>query len=478
MIGPLSHFFDLNYPLVQFLHGLVYFVLGLAIAMQARYRSRLVLAHSLSWLAMFGVLLAIYEWGQLFIPLQAEYMNHAAIGLLQIFGVLVLGAGFMALLQFGVSMLMRWRRAVRWLTAGLFLGWLTLILLLGGQQQIGVGLWELYGTLAARYLLGIPAALLTAYGLRVQAERQVRALGLASVYNRLRMTGVAFLFVALFGGLVGPYARFWPASVINQSLLVSLTGVPVEIFRSLAAVVILWGILGVLPLFEFEVDRELEALAVAQNVLAERERIGRELHDGAIQQVYTAGLLVESLRPKVADLPPVAERVERAVQTINEAITGLRAYMTDLREPMTTVSLLEGLRLLAYDSRFTALLQVKLIVEGPTDVELTPLQTTHVLAIASEALSNCVRHAHAQHVTICWQALVNRWQMTITDDGVGFDPTVSTEGFGLRNMRDRARLLNGELAFARAEGGGTTLCLGVPRRKHEITSASDVGGRS
>ena len=67
----IQNFFSVNHEIIYFIYGLVFFVLGLAIALQSRHSSRLDLARNLTWLAAFGFLHGFNEWGDLFIPLQA-----------------------------------------------------------------------------------------------------------------------------------------------------------------------------------------------------------------------------------------------------------------------------------------------------------------------------------------------------------------------------------------------------------------------
>ena len=92
----------------------------------------------------------------------------------------------------------------------------------------------------------------------------------------------------------------------------------------------------------------------------------------------------------------------------------------------------------------------------------SPARATHVLAVANEALSNVVRHANARHVWITAERRNGELELTIADDGVGFSAEVKA-GFGLRNMRDRARLLGGTLRFERnSQQEGSQVVLSVP----------------
>jgi two-component system NarL family sensor kinase len=85
----------------------------------------------------------------------------------------------------------------------------------------------------------------------------------------------------------------------------------------------------------------------------------------------------------------------------------------------------------------------------------------HLLAIINEGFANIVRHAKARNVLLKATELGDKLQITIKDDGVGFSPGKES-GYGTRNMRDRARLLNGELYFSEPSNKGTTVTLEIP----------------
>jgi signal transduction histidine kinase len=200
-----------------------------------------------------------------------------------------------------------------------------------------------------------------------------------------------------------------------------------------------------------------------QIINAEHERMARELHDGAIQKVYTAGLLVESTaRLSNAD-GEIGVRLGRAVNVLNDAIADLRRNLADLHgdtnnesEPLTLI-----LRRLAEDPHYNSLVHIALTVSLDDSKTLSPVRSDHFSAILNEALANIVRHAQARNVKIKAGDSGDKLQLVIEDDGVGLLPNVQ-KGYGLRNMRDRARLLNGHLEFSNSNGKGTTITLDIP----------------
>jgi two-component system nitrate/nitrite sensor histidine kinase NarQ len=89
------------------------------------------------------------------------------------------------------------------------------------------------------------------------------------------------------------------------------------------------------------------------------------------------------------------------------------------------------------------------------------MRAAHLMAIVNEALANIVRHANARNVKIQVRDLGERLHLAIKDDGIGINPD-SQPGYGLSNMRDRARLLRGTLEFSNPNNKGTLVSLEIP----------------
>ena len=203
----------------------------------------------------------------------------------------------------------------------------------------------------------------------------------------------------------------------------------------------------------------------ALTVVEERERIGRDIHDGIIQALYGIGLSLEDVPELMSeDGHEAAARVERAIDSIHVAIRDLRTFVFGLRpELVEGSSLIGGLAALAEAFRHNTLIEPH--VNWPADLlEPSPETVVELLAIGSEALSNIARHAHASNVTIEVRREPSMLVLEITDDGVGLDDTeIRHPGHhGLANMRDRATHIGGRLEMASAEPKGTRVSAFVP----------------
>lgn len=465
---PLSEFLAANRDLILFIYGQVFFIMGVAIAFQSRRYSRLELARSLTWLAAFGLIHGLYEWGDIFIPIQAPFAGESLTRVMQFVHLFMLGASFACLVEFGISLLRAFLNPaaaarLRWVPLGILGLWFggSVFLVLPFAQDYAA--WQRLSNALARYFIGLPGALLAAYGLRRHAVERIAALRVPAIVNALRVSGIALLLYGFFGGFVGPRVPFPPGSLINSLSFQDITGLPVTLFRSLSGFVLAVSIIRALEVFELETQRMVEGMEQQQILATERERIGRDLHDGAIQLVYTAGLLVESARTQAPPETPLASRLDRAVTVLNDAVTALRRNLGELRPAPSAATLLTALQAMAVDPRFASFVDVKVVYGLSADDKIAPERADHIITIVNEALSNVVRHAGARRVIVGVSRDAERLHIAIEDDGSGL-PRALNAGYGLRNMRDRARLLGGSLDVGDAGRRGTRVTLDVPWR--------------
>ncbi len=212
-------------------------------------------------------------------------------------------------------------------------------------------------------------------------------------------------------------------------------------------------------------------------ILEERQRIGRDLHDGVIQSIYAVGLMLDDALELAPDDPAEASaRIERAIESINLTIRDIRNFIFGLRpEPLDQAGLVEALAAMAEEFRVNTMVDIALEVNGPADFELPPEDTGQLLQLAREALSNVARHAHAGHAEIDLVADDRALQLAIVDDGVGFDPAArrGPGHMGLGNMKTRAAELGGELLVESGVGRGTRVAVRVPVRGATSSSSGE-----
>ncbi len=460
--------FEVNHEIILFIYGQAFFVLGLALAMQSYQHSRLDLARSLPWLTAFGFTHGFHEWGDLFIPIQATYLGAPTITLLTLVQLMLLAVSFVCLFEFGVTLLRPGGRG-RILYAvplALFVAWLiTLLFFLLPLMPSRVD-WNNEADALARYFIGFPGGLLAAYALRAHSLQRIAPLNAPQIVNTLRIAGIALFLYSFFAGLIPPPVTFFPGDWLNSAAFETWIGLPPLVFRALLGFGLALAMIRALEVFELETERAIESMEQQQILASERDRIARELHDGVIQKVYSAGLLIESAQKQTPPDSPMGSRLDKAVVVLNDAIADLRRNLGELRAAPSGRSLYAALHALEQDPRFRTLVDLSLDLDLPPGELLTTARTDDVMAIVNEALSNVLRHARARHVKISARCEDDRLVLTVQDDGAGL-PHDPTAGYGLRNMRDRARMLGGEVEIAKAEGKGTRVRLNIPWRDEQ-----------
>jgi signal transduction histidine kinase len=199
-------------------------------------------------------------------------------------------------------------------------------------------------------------------------------------------------------------------------------------------------------------------------VVDERERIGKDLHDGIIQTLYAIALSLEDVPVLMTeDVAEATVTVDRAIDTLNRAIADLRQFVVGLRPETIDHTDFTGLLAALVDQvRQNNVVEVELEVPDQR-IEVPAHARSELLQIAREGLSNIARHAHATTARITVRREADLLRLEVADDGVGFDSSsaVPRGHLGLANMRDRARALGGALEVG-SGGPGTTIIVTVP----------------
>ena len=202
--------------------------------------------------------------------------------------------------------------------------------------------------------------------------------------------------------------------------------------------------------------QELEDAVVA----GERQRISMELHDGTLQALYGIVLSVDSLLARDPDgirdrqaLVTFADRVTSVIESVRQTVQNLRASPPDLLTALQTMvddlSAAERVRVQSTDTEYR---------------RLSSVQIEQVVAWAREAVSNAIRHAYATQIDVTWQGAAERFRVSVTDDGVGFDVEAArhADHFGLTHLETRAAWLGGRVVWDSTIGMGTEVTLDAP----------------
>ena len=352
---------------------------------------------------------------------------------------------------------------------GMFFAWLIIPFAIGSRYVQDFDKWGGLVTSIARYGLCFPGAILSGIGLLRQARDQLEPMRIPHIDRTLRIAAGALFAYAIFSGLIVNPSFYFPASMINSDTFTSTFIFPPPVFRSIIGTVLAIAIIRTMEVFNIETNRLIWRMEEGQVIANERERIARDLHDGALQQVYAAGLLAQSLRKKTNS--KLHEEVDRLISIVNEAIDQLRAFLPLLKPEPVSIDLFSAIMPVIEKARRAVVIVTHW--EKSPSLSLQPDQISHLVAFTSEALSNAIRHSKTDKIELGIKCVEGHMRLTIQDFGQGL-PNSLESGFGLRNMRDRARLLGAELSIDSPSGKGTTVILDVPmERINESNSPVD-----
>ncbi len=481
---------------VHFIYGLSFFSMGLAILLEVNRSSRLEYARALGPLAGFGLAHGLHEWFEMFLIIDSNIpFSCDTIALIKI---VILSISFFFLILFGARLIFhpgdtksQWRLVI--VIAGIWLAGLVWIFTSPPCADASVAA-DVY----TRYVLAIPGSALAAWGLVLQQRRFYQA----DMKNFGRAVIIAAIAFGLYGGIGQLFAApssIFPSQIINEVTFQAWTGIPIQIFRSILAVVSAVSVIASLRAFEEETQRQIERLRdsqmhehkqreqlhaemlrrTVQAQEAERQRIARELHDELGQMLTALGLGLRAIANGLSANPTkVREQSHALLKMVDVSFSDLQNLISGLHPPqLDDFGLMATLRWYAQQVQERYGLTVELIVQGeetplPDDVRIV------LYRIVQEGLTNVIRHAKTSRARVELRFNPQEICIRIEDSGCGFDVETTLQArnapcWGLLGMIERARLLGGVCRIISQRGAGTLIEVCLPTGK-ELKDATDT----
>lgn len=220
--------------------------------------------------------------------------------------------------------------------------------------------------------------------------------------------------------------------------------ISMDLGNLLAPVIVFLVSILILPQLFALIERNQEELNQAralQAAMQEREKMGRELHDGIAQSLFLLGAQIDRLEREAAmgEVPyqEIKKSVHRTHVYVREAIANLR-YPADPQ----VIPWMQSMNSLIEEIKQETDLQFTLQWDIP-DSMLSAKEKAELLASIRESLLNIHKHADAKHVNITANETLAGWQCTVSDDGKGFDFDKQPSGnrYGIKIMKDRAKAM-------------------------------------
>ncbi|MBC8378947.1 MAG: hypothetical protein H8E62_07220 [Planctomycetes bacterium] len=319
---------------VFFIYGLAFFLLGFAILYYPKKNSAFQLASKIRFVGWFGIIHGINEWLDMLILVHALDISFVW----ETIRLFTLPVSFLALVYFGAEVISAQKKncvACKLLTPALAVLWGILFLAGEHDQQK----WDIL----SRYILCFPGAALTGLALFMYMPETKKSSSFRLAAN-LKVAGIAFIAYGLVAGLVVKDAAFFPASFLNYSLFSESLGVPVQIFRSLCAVIIAYNLIKVLEIFHLEMQQSLLNSEMRFRTVVNTAPVTLFIEDENHHVAFLEGkglahlnimysdAIGKPISQVFADLPQIYEGSERAFSTGEELtdIVAIQGYFLEV----------------------------------------------------------------------------------------------------------------------------------------------------
>jgi signal transduction histidine kinase len=280
------------------------------------------------------------------------------------------------------------------------------------------------------------------------------------VFFTVISTGVAYLFTVLwtlpllgeqFAETIRPnhWEELYKPQIMVVSSLIEYVGISLFVI-----------LLGFVIVEERRSRQRAEALSLEIESLAaalERSRIARDIHDSLGHSLTTLNIQLELAQAMGQRNPDQANQaLNNSRQLASQCLESVRQAVQTVREEFDLTTALQRL-IDQVRQNHTFTIQVEVILPPLT------LQTSHQLyCVVQEGFTNIQKHAHATKVHLSSQMTSEAILLELEDDGQGFDPTLTYNGYGLKGMQERVHLLGGELQIISAIGKGTRIRVMAP----------------
>jgi NarL family two-component system sensor histidine kinase LiaS len=200
-------------------------------------------------------------------------------------------------------------------------------------------------------------------------------------------------------------------------------------------------------------------------IAEERNKLARDLHDSAKQEALAASFHLGTARTLIdQDKNSAKKHLVEAEHLVDSVREELAELIQELRPTSNDENFRDAINDYLLNWVHQAGIKATLDLNVENDLEPPPAVKQSVNRIIQEALANVRRHSSADEVVVALHAGKNSLELSISDNGIGFDPQMQYGGIGLESMRERAESLNGEFSLESRPGRGTKIYVMLPMK--------------
>ncbi|MGD9569134.1 MAG: sensor histidine kinase [Sedimentibacter sp.] len=448
---------------LYFIYGLSFFVMGvLALNQQGNRVSNIAFIKYIKYLGYFGIVHGISEWMSMIISIRF-YPGYEIW--IYIFKIFLKAVSSCILMYFGLNIIAsegKLKKYIRLLPILLFVIW-TIGFQLTFMKFISNFSWLPVYSVITRYFIGFPADILTAIGLYKQGKRIDDVF--MGIHTKFNLLAILFLIYSLLSGLLVSKTGFFPANIINKELFFNLFGFPVEVGRTTLAIGITMLFTKIIRVISWEMEEQILRMSMQQGMEQERAKMGRDLHDCIIQELFAIGLQLNNYMVDGDDQEKLSQ-IKNIRDNINGTILKIRDFIGNVSTKEIEMSQLKDCLLELIDS-----FKVNYFLNVDFDYNVNILsigylsseKLTQVYYIVQEVLSNIVKHANATLAKVEINSNLSSVKITVADNGKGFNlkEIHNFKGYGIKTIKERVALADGTLKIE-SSSKGTRISIVIP----------------
>ncbi|HHV63461.1 MAG TPA: sensor histidine kinase [Peptococcaceae bacterium] len=320
-----------------------------------------------------------------------------------------------------------------------------------------------YNNIALRYLLGFPSCIISAVALLLNAWliERTKSIKISKRYQKLALIFVIYGFLE---GLLVSKADYFPANIINKELFIHYFVFTPLLVKAFVGFIIYYLLMKVIDTFSWEQEEKLSRLEKHRIATMERRKLGREIHDSIIQELFATGLKIEYLMHTQEG--QAKEVLGQIKEDLNNTITKIRNFISSSSlDKIEFEDLNNNLEQMV--QRFNENQSIKIELEStisPYQIGyLTPEKSTQIYYVIQEALTNIIKHSDAEFAHVLLEARYDYLEIIITDNGKGISPDKLNpkKQLGLSSMKERAENAGGALTIEKL-ARGTRIKVKIP----------------
>lgn len=451
------------YFLIYLTYGFAFINMGVfSIKNKGRELTNVPLVQSLKYLGYFGIIHGISEWMTM-ISITELFSEYELINynINQILNVV----SFAFLMYFGLSLLsikVKIKGQIKKILLLIIILWFIAYIYLMNSYGLDYHYNNPeYNTIISRYILALPAGIISAIALYKNSKKIERKKSY-QMAKRYKSLANIFLIYGILEGLFVEKMTFFPANVINIQLFADVFRIPTQLTKVLVGIMINRILIKVIDTFGWEQKERLKRLEEHRISSEARRKLGIELHDGIIQDLYGVGLKIECLMKNTSD----NDLLNQIKNDINNAISKTRNFLsTSTLEKIEIEDLHDNIQQMINKYNETQIIKLNLKSELSLSYgRLTSETSTQIYYIIQEAIINIIKHSQGTEGQINIEANEDYLQIEIIDNGIGIGAMDYDDNkhIGLTSMETRAKRIGGLLNIESIDDVGTKIRLIVP----------------